>query len=33
MAAADAAIASMEQQYTYLSNMFTAMQLNAKNGG
>jgi flagellar hook-associated protein 2 len=30
MAAADAAIATMQQQYTYLSNMFQAMQTAAK---
>ena len=32
MAAADSAIAAMEQQYSYLSAMFTAMQVNARNG-
>ncbi len=33
MAAADAAISSMEQQYSYLYSMFQAMQINAQNGG
>jgi flagellar hook-associated protein 2 len=33
MAAADSAIAAMEQQYSYLYNMFQAMQTNARNGG
>ena len=33
LAAADAAIASMEQQYSYLFSMFQAMQVNAQNGG
>ena len=32
MAAADAAISSMEQQYSYLYSMFQAMQINAQNG-
>ncbi|HWC95813.1 MAG TPA: flagellar filament capping protein FliD [Candidatus Sulfopaludibacter sp.] len=32
MAAADAAIASMEQQYTYLSDMFAQMRVNSQNG-
>lgn len=33
MAAADASIATMEQQYSYLYSMFQAMQVNAQNGG
>ncbi len=33
MSAADAAIASMEQQYSYLYSMFQAMQANSQNGG
>ena len=33
MAAADAAIATMEQQYSYFYSMFQAMQINARNGG
>jgi flagellar hook-associated protein 2 len=33
MAAADAAIASLEQQYSYLSQMFQQMQVNQQNGG
>jgi hypothetical protein len=30
MSAADALIASMEQQYSYISNMFTAMETAAQ---
>ncbi len=33
MAAADAAISAMEQQYSYLYSMFQAMQVNSQNGG
>ncbi len=33
MATADAAISSMEQQYSYLSQMFQQMQINSQNGG
>jgi len=33
MAAADAAIATMEQQYSYLQEMFTAMQQSSQNNG
>lgn len=33
MAAADAAIAAMEQQYTYLSEMFSQMQTDAQTNG
>lgn len=33
MAQADTAIATMEQQYSYLYNLFQAMQINAQNGG
>lgn len=33
MAAADAAIATMEQQYSYFYSMFQAMQVNRQNGG
>ena len=33
MAAADAAISAMEQQYSFLSNMFESMRINAQNGG
>jgi flagellar hook-associated protein 2 len=33
MAAADSAIAAMEQQYSYLSQMFQQMQVNQQNGG
>ena len=32
MAAADAAISALEQQYSYLHDMFAAMQVNAQNG-
>lgn len=33
MAAADSAIAAMEQQYSFLSNMFLSMRVNAQNNG
>jgi len=33
MAQADAAISALEQQYSYVSNLFTAMQTDSKNNG
>lgn len=33
MAAADTAVAALEQQYSYLNQMFTQMQVNSKSGG
>jgi hypothetical protein len=32
MAAADAAISAMEQQYSYFANMFEQMRVNSQNG-